>query len=242
MAQMLLLNPKGRTMARKTKRKARKAPSAKQRANWARFAAMARSKSRSARASNPKRRKGAARRRNPSPVVYSARRSTRRRRNPISLGGGRSIVSAFMGQVKTAAVQGAGAVAIDFAYGQLSRFLPAMLQRTPGRLGLGDVVKMFVAVALGELLNKPTRGMSRQAATGSLTVQISDIVRGFMPAGMLGYYVPATVVNANTRIGPNSRGPVMLPRQSPSLSAYTRPGYSANLSSAAGRRDGVTVR
>ena len=226
-------------MARKAKRKARKAPSAKQRANWARFAAMARGKSRAARASNPAKRR--AKRRSVAPAAYSARRMTRRRRNPISLGGGRSVVSAFMGQFKTAAAQGAGAVAIDFAYGQLSRFLPAMLQRTPGKLGVGDVVKMFVAVALGELLNKPTRGMSRQAATGSLTVQISDIVRGFMPAGALGYYVPAMTVNRNTRIGPNSRGPVMqsLPGQ---VGAYTRPGYGTTLSSAAGRRDGQTVR
>lgn len=237
MAQVLLLNPKGRTMASKTRRKARKAPSAKQRANWARFAAMAR-----ARAGKGKR---SARRANPAPRSYSVKRRTSRRRNPINLGGrGRGILGAFMGQVKTAAVQGVGAVAVDFAYGQVSRFLPAMLQRTPGRVGLGDAVKMLFAVALGEALAKPTRGMSRAAATGSLTVQISDIARSFMPAGSLGYYVPAPVVNKNVRVGPNARGPVMLPapaRGNPALSAYTRPGFSPSLSRAQ-VRDGVTVR
>lgn len=239
MAQVLLLNPKGRTMARKT-RKARKAPSAKQRANWARFAAMARARAGKGKRAGSKRRAA-----NPAPRSYSVKRRASRRRNPISLGGrGRGILGAFMGQVKTAAVQGVGAVAVDFAYGQVSRFLPAMLQRTPGRLGLGDAVKMLFAVALGELLAKPTKGMSRAAATGSLTVQISDIARSFMPAGSLGYYVPAPVVNRNVRVGPNSRGPVMMPapaRGNPALSAYTRPGFSPSLSRAQ-VRDGVTVR
>ena len=67
MSQVLLINPRKR--GRKTAKR-RKAPSAAQRANWARFAAAARAKSHGRRASNPikygkRRRVGSKRRRNP---------------------------------------------------------------------------------------------------------------------------------------------------------------------------------
>lgn len=191
-------------MARKTRRKSRKAPTAKQRANWARFAAMARGRARKARSGARRTTAKAARRRARNPIGSSAPRRMRRRRNPIALGGS---ARSMLGQFKGALIGGAGSVAVDLAYGQVARFLPAALQRTPGAVGLGDAVKAVFTYALGELLNRPTRGMSRQMAAGALTVQAAGLIRGFVPATMaMGYYSPARVVQGSPRVGPNTAG------------------------------------
>lgn len=175
MATTLMLNPRKRSAKR------RKAPSAKQRANWARFAKMARA--RAGRSGNPApRRRGkrrAARRSNP---VMSYRRSVRRRRNPISLGGsGLLNFRSYFAPIKEAAIMGAGAVAMDMAYAYATPYLPAMLQRVPGKLGMGDLAKMLLTVAFGKLLAKPTKGLSMKAAQGALVVQARDIALTFIP-------------------------------------------------------------
>jgi hypothetical protein len=182
MATTLMLNPRKRRASRKS---GKRAPSAKQRANWARFAKMARA--RASRSANPSPRRGkrrAARRSNP--VVTYRRRSVRRRRNPISLGrsmggGGLFNFRSYLGPIKDAAIMGAGAVAMDMAYAYATPYLPAALQRVPGKLGMGDLAKMILTVAFGKLLSKPTRGLSMKAAQGALVVQARDIALTFVP-------------------------------------------------------------
>lgn len=207
MAKMLLINPR----KRRTTAKRRKAPSAKQRANWARFAAAAKRRS-SGYSANPakrRRRVGAKRRRNPIAMV---RRAVRRRRNPISIGGSVLNFKSYLTPIKDAAIMGAGAVAMDVGYAYINRMLPASMQRTPGALGVGDAIKAVLTVALGRILNRPTRGLSQKAAVGALTVQAYNIAASFLPASMpvngaLGYATAGRVVpgagrtNANIRAG-----------------------------------------
>lgn len=179
----LLLNPRKRRASRKSGKR-RGNPSAKQRANWARFAKMARARA-AGRSPNPSPRRAhrsasRSRRRNPI-VAYNPRR---RRRNPISLGGGSGGLlnfRSYFGPIKDAAIMGAGAVAMDMAYAYATPYLPAMLQRVPGRLGMGDLAKMVLTVAFGKLLSKPTRGLSMKAAQGALVVQARDIALTFVP-------------------------------------------------------------
>lgn len=208
MSQVLLINPRKR--GRKTAKR-RKAPSAAQRANWARFAAMARRKSAGSRARNPikaHKRRRVARRRNPI-MAYARRRSTRRR-NPIgrSMGGGLMNFRSYIAPIKDAAVMGAGAVAVDVAFGYINRYLPMSMQVVPGTVGAGDAVKAVLTVALGKLLSGPTRGLSQKAAMGSLVVQMRDITMKVLPpsvTGQVGFYNAGRVVNRSTRVTGNTR-------------------------------------
>lgn len=224
MAQVLLLNPAKR---RKTSAKRRKAPSAKQRANWARFAAAARRRASGRVAANPakRRRVGAKRRRNP--ISTYVRRAVRRRRNPIGgLGRGLLNFRSYLSPIKDAAIMGVGAVAVDVGYAYINRMLPASMQRTPGTVGVGDAVKAFLTVALGRLLSGPTRGMSAKAAQGALVVQAYNIAAQYLPASMpvagLGYATAGRVVpgagraNANGRVGMYVGGNSPLLSRSPS--------------------------
>lgn len=241
MAEMLLINP------RRRKRKARKAGrSAAQRAATRRLVAMNRSRRRARRrnpapaavvAMNPRRRRRMARRSNPVRYV-------RRRRNPAMLGGFsfRSVV----GAMQDALVQGGGAVAMDLLHGQINRFLPAMLQRTPGQVGLGDVVKASITVLIGTALRGPTRGLSMKAATGSLTVQAYDIVKNLLPSTMqLGYMTPGVITQGVANVGPNRgmMGRYVAPGATPLLNRYTQSGASPLLNGNPARlREGVTIR
>lgn len=229
MAEMLLINPR-----RRKARKARKAPSAAQRRARAAFAARARRR-RNPVAAAPKR---AMRRRNP--ISASIKRATRRRRNPISMG---SMTSGYMGMIKAAVVQGAGAVAMDVAFGQINRYLPASMVKVPGAVGVGDAVKAVLTVALGKALNKATRGLSMKAAQGSLTVQARDLIASFVPASMpLGYYATGKVIQGTSRIGPNSRGSVgqyMPAGQSALLNRYAPPGATALLNGSGMQRSAL---
>jgi hypothetical protein len=241
MAEMLLINPR-----RRRARKARKAGrSAAQRAATRRLVAMNRSRRRSRRsnpapavvAMNPRRRRMSRRRSNPVRMI-------RRRRNPAMLGGFsfRSVI----GAMQEALIQGGGAVAMDLLHGQINRFLPAMLQRTPGQVGLGDVVKASITVLVGTALRGPTRGLSMKAATGSLTVQAYDIVKNLLPSTMqLGYMTPGVITQGQSNVGPN-RGMVgryTQPGATPLLNRYTQPGASPLLNGNPARlREGVTIR
>ena len=199
MAEMLLINPR--------RRKARKArPAAKRRTVRAR------------RRRNPVAVAAAPVRRRRNPIRAAKRRvmSRRRRRNPISLGGG-----SMMSLLRDALIGGAGAVAFDVVHGQIQKFLPVSLQRVPGTVGAGDAVKAIITVAVGQLLSKPTRGLSRKAAAAALTVQAHDIIKGFVPATMpLGFASPAMIAQGTNRVGPIRSG----------MNAYTRPGVTPLLS------------
>ena len=235
MAEMLLINPGHRPKKRKTKR-----ASPAQRAARAKFAAMAR-----ARRKNPAKSVAARRRRRSNPILSAVRSRTRRRSNPIKLGG---MMGGYMTMIQAAFVQGAGAVAFDVAHGQIARFLPDSLKRTPGSVGVGDAVKAVITAALGKLLAKPTRGLSLKAAQGSLTVQAHGIIASMVPATLtLGYAAPGRVIQGNSRVGPNVRsgyvGAYTPPGATPMLNAYTRPGATQLLSGSRGSalaREGVT--
>ena len=227
MAEMLLLNPAKRRKSRKGSGKRR---TAAQRAATARMIAANRRGRNPAKRRSPRRAARRApvvvmanprrRRRNPTRAHHHTAR--RRRRNPISLHGLSGGVGAML---KNALIGGAGAVAVDVAYGYVGPMLPASLQRTPGTVGIGDAVKAGFTVAMGKLLSKATRGLSQRAAVASLTVQAYEIVKTFVPSTMtLGYFSPARIVPGQQRIGPNvNRSPAMgrfSPGTTPLLNRY----------------------
>jgi hypothetical protein len=223
MAQMLLVNPAKRRKARKARRKN---PSAAQRRAWAKLGAMARSRSRKARAGSRKRRSAPAvqvfanprkrrtsRRRNP--VMTYRRRRSARRSNPISVGGLFNLRS-YINPLKDAAIMGGGAIAVDMVFARfINPYLPARVQVVPGSVGVGDLVKAMLTVALGRVLAKPTRGLSTKAAMGSLVVQMRDVALKALPPSVtgqvagLGFMNPARVVPQMRRTNTNA-----LPRNS----------------------------
>ena len=155
----------------------------------------------------------------------------------------------YMGAIREAVMGGAGAVVMDLAYGQINHFLPASLKRTPGSVGAGDAVKAVITVALGQMLNKATRGFSKKAAQASLTVQATEIMRSFVPASMslgrFGYASPAYIAQGTARTGPIRRGVNGLRAYtsgggSPMLSAYTPAGGMTPMLNGARMREGVT--
>lgn len=226
MAELLLINParplrKGKKMAAR-KKSSRKWGSPAQKRALAKMLAANRRKGGGKRRAAKRISAGAARKRMSNPVSgYSRKRRAARRRNPINL---RGFGGTLMGTLKTALVGGAGSVAVDLAYAQVARFLPAMLQRTPGSVGLGDAVKAVFTVAVGEVLNKPTGGLSRRMAAGALTVQAATMLRGFVPASLaLGYYNPAAVTQGVARVGPIRPGMnAYVPGAPPLLNAYSQ--------------------
>lgn len=240
MEEVLLINPAKR-------RKARKNPSPAQRRARAAFAAMAR-----ARSKNPRRK---ARRRNPivsaavAPLANPRRRARRRnpvvmrsavlrrRRNPIRLGG----LSGILGPIKTAAIQGIGAVAMEVGYAYVNRMLPPTLQASPGAINAGTAVKAAVIAFAGNALSGVTKGASKSAAIGALTVMSRDIAAGMLPASVslagLGYASPAQIVNRSMRVSPNRNAlnRYTQPGATALLNAYTAPGLTSLLNGARAR-------
>ena len=228
MAEMLLINPR--------KRHARKAHhTAKRRVHHTRrkanpYAAML---------THARRRKHTARKHNP---IHAMRRRVMRRRNPI--GGG--MMSGYMTLIKDGLIGGAGAVAMDVAYGYINNMLPASLQNQPNTITAGDAIKAIYTVAAGKALSRMTGGLSMKAAQASLAVQSYNLVKQFLPATMgLGYYSPANIVQGTNRVGPIRQGmnAYVRPGQTPLLNAYQRPGATALLNggSAASKREGVSL-
>jgi len=227
MPQLMLVNPARRRKARKTRRVGAK-----------------RVRRTRARKSNPvtvrsvKRhaRRHLTRARRSNPI-----RRIRRRRNPISL---RSLNSGAIGKIlKTAAIGGVGALAMDIVMVQIGKFLPASLQPNLTGVGINDVVRVALTIVLGKTLAKSTKGMSETAAIGALTVQAANIMRPYaaqmMPnAGVavagLGYMVPNRVIPGNSRVSPIARGRMnaFSPGASPLLSMYDRAGSRSPLLSA----------
>ena len=221
MAELLLLNPRGR-------RKAKRASPARKRTSRKRR-------------SNPI---SAARH---SPVRHAKRHTARRRRNPI---GGSRGTGAIVAMLKAAAIGGAGAVAVDLAMGYANQWLPESLQTKANEVGAGDAVKAALTVAAGVMLAKYTKGLSKQAALGALTAQVRDLITVNLPASVgLGFASPARVIPGNSRVGPSRVGAYQ-PSQvtsgtvTPLLSAYQGPGRSPLLSNSSRvmSREGVRYR
>ena len=231
MAEMLLINPRKRRRAA-PKRKRTTARRRVRRSNPVTVITA------------PRRVRRRVMRRRSNPIGYARRRvmGRRRRRNPIGMGSGSSI----MAMLKNAAIGGAGAIAVDLAMGQVNKFLPATFAKTPGKVGAYEVAKVAVTIMLGKLLSKPTRGLSQKMAAGSLTVQAHQLLSQVVPTGAmpLGYYSPASIANVSQRIGPNRIGRYTQPGATPLLNGvgrYTQPGASPLLNGAA-MREGVRFR
>lgn len=233
MAELLLINPR--------KRRAAKRKTAKRR--------VVRRRNPVAVAAAPKRR--AVRRRNPIGLGRVAR-TTRRRRNPI---GGGLKMSGIVASLKQAALGGAGAFAVDMAMGYVEGYLPADMRNSTTKVNSYDALKLAATVALGEVLNKPTKGLSRKLASGAMTVQAYYILSKLVPTGTfglagVGYASPAAVVRGSNRVGPNmtrqSVGAYQRPGgATPLLNAYQRPGGSSALLSGARslmQREGIMYR
>ncbi len=237
MAGMLLLNPRRRRKARAAnprrkhakrrasplyaRKRARSANPRRRRRNSIAFPVGA-----SFMAANPRRRRAKSRRRNP---IHLMRRHTRRRRNPLHMGG-------IVGMLKDAALMGAGALAVDVAWGNINALLPKALQMNtattgdttnPGSVGVGDALKIAATVMVGQLLDGPTRGMARKAAMGSLVVQFRDILSSYVPSSLpmagMGYVQPAPTINGQMWTGPHKR------RAGAGMGYLTRPGAATPL-------------
>jgi hypothetical protein len=226
MAEMLLINPRRRKAARKATSKRRVRRASARRRNP--IAAMTRR---------------VMRRRNPIGAMMN-RRVMRRRRNPIGMG--RMGMASVVGMVREGLMSGVGAVAFGIVHGQIAKFLPVALRVVPGRIGAGDAVKALITVVLGQALSGVTRGYSKKAAAASLTVQMHDLVKGFVPAtlplggvGGLGYMSPAGIAMGTNRVGPIRRGMNAYTQGTPLLSAYTSGG--TQLLNGARSREGVTA-
>lgn len=158
-----------------------------------------------------------------------ARRHVARRRNP-SL---RGIFAQVMPMTIEAATGAAGSLGLDYLWGQINPRLPPALQSVSGKVGVGDVVKIGVTVALGQLASGATKGFSKRAAQGALTVQLERIMKTFLPDTIrmqLAYAQPAQVITGQYFTGPNRmrRGASMQMR------ALQRPGGGTPLLSSVG--------
>lgn len=201
---------------------------------------------------NPRKRKAARKARRATPIakrrvmtrrrknpIAAVKRRVMRRRNPIGMG----MAGGYMTAIREALMGGAGAVAMDLVFGQVNKFLPATLQKTPGTVGTGDAIKAVLTVFIGHALNKPTRGFSKKAAQASLTVQAHDIIRSFVPATMaLGYYSPAMTAQGTNRVGPIRKGVnAYTSGGTPLLNAYQASGGATALLNGARNRENVTM-
>lgn len=231
MSQLLLLNP------RKRGAKRRKAPSAKQLAARRRFAAMARGRAKTKRASGSKRR-----RRSTSivvmPVAAHARRRRRAvalrrnpvrrlRRNPISGASMKASVRSLLASAQQAAIGGAGAVATDIAMGYAKPYLPASMQSQLSATGGVNfayyAAKFALAAALGivpgmVVKSAKVKRLAAQAAEGAMTVQAYEIAKAIIPTDMftMGAYQRVALTNGT---GPAGTGNTM--RTMSQLGAYS---------------------
>ena len=210
MAQMLLINPAKRRSAKRRSNPGKKR-SAAQRRSIANLIRINRGRKTASRSANPARRaykrrknpirahKRRARRSNPTPL-RAYRRG--RRRNPSLRMGSLFNIRSYFAPIKDAAIQGIGAVGFDVLHGYLQPMLPDVIRRKAGSLGLGDVFYSVATVAIGNLLSGVTKGYSRRAAIGALTVQFHEIARSLLPAsvqvGRLGFVTSGRVVQGMT--------------------------------------------
>lgn len=190
---MLIGNPKRRSGAKRRRSPAQKAATRRMlAANRARKNPAARKRRRTARRSVAV----------AGPVRRTARRSVRRsaRRSFSGMTSGIR-ASGALGLVKAGAIGGAGAVAVDIAFGQAGRILPAGWVSPMNADGstnwLYFAAKAGAAVALGMYGRKVMPApIAAKMAEGSLTVLSYQIMRGMIPASIgLGYYNPVPVMS-----------------------------------------------
>jgi len=175
MAELMLVNPRRRrrvTRARRNPRKARRHMTALQRKYF-----------------GPRRKKRTTRRRRTETLAVNPRRTRRRthrrmthlRRNPRrSLGMG-SMKGFINSTLVPASVGALGALGTDIVIGYVAPYLPASLNsgialslvKIAGAVGVGYAAGMFMGRKYGE-----------EAMAGAITVQLFDIVKGYMQGAM----------------------------------------------------------
>lgn len=212
-------------------------------------------------------------RRNPAPVVAAVKRKIRRarvgakrrvRRNPTArrIGMGSFSVKNVTAVLKDAAIGGAGAVAVDFAMGQLNKHLPANMQPVAGEVGVNDAIRAAATLMVAHFAPRSMKGIVSKAAAGALTVQAYGVAQilaaKFAPSVVngVGYASPAAISRGTARISPivrpqgvnaymapGSRSPLLAGRGgSGQFGAFTAPGSRSPLLSRAANvamREGV---
>lgn len=211
------------------------------------------------RKASAKKRRASSRKRNPMPAGlarYFAKKGRRkgarrargggrvargRRRNPIAVGG---IVRKLQPMVVEAGIGAAGAIGMEYLWGKVNPMLPPSLQSAPGKVGVGEAVKVLATVLIGSVADRPTKGLAMRGARGALAVQLYNIARSMLPASFvqqLAYVGPAPVVQGTWWVGPNAvrrgasvstMGALMRPGATPLLSgvgALMQPGGATPL-------------
>lgn len=214
---------------RKTVRPRKKARSAAQRAATKRMLAANRAR-RGGRTTTPKRPRrtraraasasAPARRRSPSrkrSVARSApRRASRRRSSGMRLGGSGGLVNQSIALIKDGAVMGAGALGVDMVMGQVNKVLPAGWDTPLDADGTPNfknaAVKAAVSVGIGyfgaRYLPASMRGLALKAATGALSIQAYNLIKGSIPSEFL-------PLGGQQRLSGAPRNTLMIPAGAP---------------------------
>lgn len=189
------------------------------------------------RASKKARKHTAKRRRNPIALRAAPKRrvhrrrnpiahlSRRRRRNPISA---RGIMGSLVPMLKDAVIGAGGAIGVEMLWGKLAPSLPTSVSSGYA----GAAVKAVATVALGHVLDKPTKGLGRKAAAGALAVQAYQLIAPMVgtattttatTAGRVGYFNPAPVTTARNalRFNPTGRAALPQPVNAQSVAGFT---------------------
>jgi hypothetical protein len=193
MAAIFTINPSRRKHHKRTKSRKHRSPA--QRAATRRMLAANRSR-RPGRArhhspavvfSNPRRKRRSVRH-----VARAVHRRARRAMRGFSL---RGAGGGIMSLVKNGAIGGAGAAVTDVGMGFAGRFLPSNLTARFNADGsvnwLYYLTKGAIALGIGTAGRKipGMSGVAPRMAEGAFTVMSYEIIRGFLPATMLGAYV-----------------------------------------------------
>lgn len=191
-ATLALVNPR----KRRRKNPSGKRRTAKQRAATRKLVALSR-------ASNPRRRRKARaanpikyhrRRRKSNPISSHIRRyARRRRRNPIGFS-----MHGITSMLKAGAIGAGGALAVDLAMGYAP--LPSNFVTRTDADGSTNFIyyatKTAFAIGLGTFGKKLLGANAERMAEGAMVVNLYDLFRTLMPAGMrLGYFSPAALAS-----------------------------------------------
>lgn len=212
MSKLLLVNPKKRkkTMATKKQLAALK----KARAALKRKRAASSSTNRRRIKRNPAKRTAATSTRKRVSVNAASRRTkksptarlkARRKKNTVTgyypnprrrVGIKDGIKNAIDNQLKPAAMQAAGALALDVGMGYFGGYLPAQLNSGMARHATKGVIAMILGyVAANFVGNQTANTMVKGALTVTLHDAGKDTLAQFAPSLPMGYYNPAPVLN-----------------------------------------------
>lgn len=195
MAELLLVNPRRRRKARKTRSRGRRRMSALQRKYFG--GGRKRHRRTAARAVNPRRRRRS-RARLSNPHRRSRRSLTRsvrrRRRNPSFRGGLSSVQRTAVPMLKAGLIGATGALGLDLLWGYTSKYLPATIAGSPLAQYAAKLLGAVLVGMIGDRVPLPMlRGKGRELATGAATVVLHDAMKAqfqaTFPTVQLGEYL-----------------------------------------------------